>query len=227
MCIRDRSWDSPLIPTCRLARLLPTKPSSFDSAVKWSRSSTSAVAANSAASCGWPVAPALSANRVYLAYANASACIAACRFAFVVGCSSCAAWAAPPEESTSAATVAPSTALHLRISTLPASDRRLSAPIPGLHPPSAPGQRPWALGCGEFDTDWERVPEAEGLAGPVAGAAGRGRGRSPTRARSWPPSPPKPSSRTVTNIRGYFVMTAAEQLPTTTNAGVPVASDVH
>jgi hypothetical protein len=40
------------------------------------------------------------------------------------------------------------------------------------------------LGCGEFDTDWERVPEAEGLAGPVAGAAGRGRGRSPTRRRS-------------------------------------------
>src|SRR5664280_1139535 len=77
MCIRDRSWDSPLIPTCRLARLLPTKPSSFDSAVKCSRSSTSAVAANSAASCGWPVAPALSANSVYLAYANASACIAA------------------------------------------------------------------------------------------------------------------------------------------------------
>src|SRR5664279_2205863 len=31
---------------------------------------------------------------VYLAYANASACISACRFAFVVGCSSCAAWAA-------------------------------------------------------------------------------------------------------------------------------------
>src|SRR5664280_2796197 len=114
MCIRDRSWDSPLIPTCRLARLLPTKPSSFDSAVKCSRSSTSAVAANSAASCGWPVAPALSANSVYLAYANASACIAACRFAFVVGCSSCAAWAAPPEVSTSAATVAPSTVLHLR-----------------------------------------------------------------------------------------------------------------
>src|SRR5674536_327783 len=56
---------------------------------------------------------------VYLAYANASACIAACRFAFVVGCSSCAAWAAPPEVSTSAATVAPSTVLHLRISNPP------------------------------------------------------------------------------------------------------------
>src|SRR5659263_155105 len=49
----------------------------------------------------------------------------------------------------------------------------------------------------------------------------------PPPSRSWPPSPPKPSSRTVTNSRGDFVMTAAEQRPTTTNAGVPVASDEH
>src|SRR5664280_1694731 len=63
-----------------------------------------------------------------------------------------------------------------------------------------------------------RGGHCRGVPGPEAGRRRRGAGRHRRPSRA---------SRTVTNSRGDFVMTAAEQRPTTTNAGVPVASDEH
>src|SRR5450756_2046903 len=106
------------------------------------------------------------------------------------------------------------------------SGRRRDYPPSSGRSPRRPGPRtvtsqPCGTTCAATGTCCERSPPRRTL-------SRRTRTRSwPPPSRSWPPSPPKPSSRTVTNSRGDFVMTAAEQRPTTTNAGVPVASDEH